>query len=118
VPPLSRRGFPRPPDGRSCREGAFCLGKHQQHAFYAEFEDDFGVKAAPHVAVTFGQDPGAYHVLHRRVGHLPGPADQGEAVVLPRWRASLAVQRVAPPSFRARLLATAREILGRYDAAK
>ena len=69
-----------------------------KHAFYAEFEDDFGVEAGPHLAVTFGQHPGAHHPLDGRVGHLDGPTGQGEAVVLPGRRAGLAVQRVAPVS--------------------
>ena len=74
------------------------------------------VKAGPHIAVTFGQDPGA-----------PGE-DGWRVVTLTFEHERAAVHRLAgfgdqvgvldPPSVQARLLATAREILGRYDAAK
>jgi hypothetical protein len=43
-----------------------------------------------------GQDLGADHLPQRRFGYLPGPAGQGEAVVLAGRRAHLAVQRVTP----------------------
>jgi hypothetical protein len=72
------------------------VGKHQQRAFYAQFENHLLVEAGPHRAVSFGQDLCADHALERHIGHFAGPAGHGEAIVLPRRRAGLAVQRVAP----------------------
>lgn len=99
------------------------LGQHQQASFYAEFENDLLVEAGPDLPVSFGQAAGpalaaalppdehGWRVLtlsfeHERaaVHRLAGFADQ--------------VEVLAPPSVRAGLVATARQILGRYDAAE
>src|SRR4029077_17288273 len=93
---LPARLVRRRPDGGPGRELILGLGQGQQAPLYAQFEYDVLVEAWPDLAVAFGQDPAADHLPQRRVGDLAGPAGQGEAVVLARRRASLAVQRVAP----------------------
>src|SRR5689334_9623287 len=84
------------PDGRSRWEGFPLLSQHKQAGFYAEFENNLLVEPRPDLAVTFGQYLAADDPADLRVRDLGGPAGEGEAVVLPGRRASLAVQRVAP----------------------
>jgi len=77
-------------------EGVPGLGERQQAPVDAELEQRVVVQARPCASAPLGQYLLADHAAYRRIGHLAGAAGHREAVLLPRRRTSLAVQRVAP----------------------
>jgi predicted DNA-binding transcriptional regulator YafY len=104
--------------------------------FWARWSTEFAA-SRPRLQVTLRASPEALGVFHEIFGQAAGPAleaalppgEDGWRVVTLSFEHELAashrlagfggrVQVLSPPSVRDELLTTAREILGRYDAAK